>query len=577
MKLLWVVLLAFAGYAWAADLTTIAERSQWKKTGRYDEVIRLCHDFEKAYPKKVKCQKFGETPEGRPMLALIASEDGKLTPLANHRADRPIVFAQGGIHAGEIDGKDAGFWLLRNWLTGKTSNDLLKAVTWVFVPVFNIDGHERFGKWNRPNQVGPEEMGWRTTGQNLNLNRDYVKADAPEMVAMLTFLNRWDPMVHVDLHVTDGAKFQPDVAVMVQPLQSGPETLRAFGKAFSQEIMERIRAKGGMPLPYYPSFIRDDEPSSGIGQLPALPRLSHGYWGNRNRFGVLVETHSWKDYATRVQRTYDALTSILTIAAKQGPEWLKAMKTLDRQAGELAGQKIDLAFENTKTSQTIDFPGYQYTRETSKVSGAPQTKYDDTKKETWQIPHFAEIQPKISVTLPKAGYYVPAAIATATRTKLDTHGIEYQVVPKALKAAEVESFRATEATVAEVAFEGRVGLTVKGQWAAEKHDIPAGSLFVPIAQPRAVLIAYLLEPNSPDSLLSWGQYHAFFEQKESMEAYVAEAVAEEMLKDPEVRKAFDHELENAEFAKSPAKRLDFFYRRHPSYDDRFNLYPVYRK
>ena len=96
----------------------------------------------------------------------------------------------------------------------------------MFVPVFNVDGHERFGRWNRPNQVGPEEMGWRTTAQNLNLNRDYVKADAPEMQAMLRLLNEWDPILYVDLHVTDGAQFEHDVSYTVAPTLAGDDDLR---------------------------------------------------------------------------------------------------------------------------------------------------------------------------------------------------------------------------------------------------------------------------------------------------------------------------------------------------------------
>jgi murein tripeptide amidase MpaA len=99
-------------------------------------------------------------------------------------------------------------------------------VTFVFVPVLNVDGHERFGRWNRPNQVGPEEMGWRTTAQNFNLNRDYVKADAPEMQAVLRLMNEWDPILFADLHVTDGAQFEQDVAYNVAPTYVGDDELR---------------------------------------------------------------------------------------------------------------------------------------------------------------------------------------------------------------------------------------------------------------------------------------------------------------------------------------------------------------
>src|SRR3546814_1506410 len=125
----------------------------------------------------------------------------------------PVLLAQGGIHAGEIDGKDAGFQLLRQMLDGEAAPGALDKLVFLFVPVFSVDGHENFRAWNRPNQRGPEEMGFRTTAQRFNLNRDYVKADAPEMRAMPGLLQTWDPLVMPDLHVTDGAKFQHAIRI----------------------------------------------------------------------------------------------------------------------------------------------------------------------------------------------------------------------------------------------------------------------------------------------------------------------------------------------------------------------------
>src|SRR5690606_23344091 len=135
----------------------------------------------------------------------------------------PVLLVQGGIHAGEIDGKDAGFLALRQVLEGEAAPGALEELVWIFVPVFNVDGHERFGAWNRPNQRGPREMGWRTTARNHNLNRDYTKADSPEMQAMLRLVGEWDPILYVDLHATDGARFEHDVAIQVEPLHSGDE------------------------------------------------------------------------------------------------------------------------------------------------------------------------------------------------------------------------------------------------------------------------------------------------------------------------------------------------------------------
>ncbi|MDH5227235.1 MAG: M14 family zinc carboxypeptidase, partial [Gammaproteobacteria bacterium] len=148
------------------DLRTLAEQTGFKRTGRYDEVERLCRAFADRWPTRVRCVEFGRTPEQRPMLALVASEDGVLDAATARARARPVVLFQGGIHAGEIDGKDAGFLALREMLEGRVNRGMLARTTVVFVPVFNVDGHERFGAWNRPNQRGPEEMGWRTTAQN---------------------------------------------------------------------------------------------------------------------------------------------------------------------------------------------------------------------------------------------------------------------------------------------------------------------------------------------------------------------------------------------------------------------------
>ena len=259
-------------------LATLAEQTKWVETGRYDEVQRLCAEFQTAFPGKATCQEFARTPEGRPMLVLIASADGVLDAAAAKAAKRPVVLFQGGIHAGEIDGKDAGFLALREILQGKAGNGVLEKVTAVFVPVFNVDGHERFGRNNRPNQVGPKEMGWRTTSQNLNLNRDYAKADAPEMRAMLKLLGEWDPIVYLDLHVTDGAKFRHGIAFLVEPTLQGAPELLPLAKEFREEVLRKLDKAGHLPIgDFYPSFETDDDPASGFAVYAAPPRFS-GSW-----------------------------------------------------------------------------------------------------------------------------------------------------------------------------------------------------------------------------------------------------------------------------------------------------------
>jgi len=559
-------------------LTTVAEKSGWTETGRYEEVVRLCTAFEKTYRGKVRCAKFGTTPEGRPMLALVASADGVLQPELSRKKRRPVVFLQGGIHAGEIDGKDAGFWLLRDLLAGKALSGVLSKVTLVFIPVFNVDGHERFGPNNRPNQNGPKEMGWRVSSQNLNLNRDYTKVDAPEMAAMLQLLDAWDPILHVDLHVTDGADFEPDVSVLIEPLHGGAENLRKIGAAVRDALFRELEAQKHLPLDFYPSFVRDDDPGSGFAIGVAPPRFGTGYWPTRNRLAVLVETHSWKNYATRVRVTRDVSEGLLKLAAAEAGAWIKAAHEVDRADRDRGGAEVALGYEPTGKSVPIKFRGYAYTREPSEISGTLWTRYDSKKPQIWEVPLLNELRPAITVKLPKGGYIVPAADASWMREKLRLHGIAFQEVKTARTGLEVEAFRATEVKFRPESYEGRSQPNVRGSWGMEKRDVPAGSLYVPIAQPGNLLIAHLLEPNGPDSFLSWGFFNAAFEQKESMENYVTEQVARDLIKkNPKLKAEFDKKLaEEPDFAKDPSARLRFFYRRHSSWDERYNLYPVYR-
>ena len=560
------------------ELRTVAEQSGNKRTGRYDEVERLCPAYQQTWPKQVRCFEFGRTPEGRPMLALVASADGALDADAAHRAQRPIVLMQGGIHAGEIDGKDAGFFALREMLDNTAASGALAAATFVFVPVFNVDGHERFGRWNRPNQVGPEEMGWRVTAQNYNLNRDYMKADAPEMQAMLRLLDQWDPILYVDLHVTDGAQFEHDVSYNVAPTLAGDADLQRAAVAVRDELMQRIRASGSLPLDFYPAFVRDDDPTSGFAVQVGRKFFSQEYWAARNRIGVLVETHSWKDYPTRVRITRNSIIAMMEMAARDGRKWMDAAKAADERAARAGGSSVALTYENTPNVRTIEFRGYEYTREPSAVSGALLTRYNPKKPQIWRIPLADEVRPAATVTAPRGGYIVPAAYAQMIGDKLALHAVEFRKLPGASAGVDTEVFRATKVTPAPASFEGHTPVALEGEWARERRDIPAGSLFVPIAQANSLMAMALLEPQDPDSLVRWGFFASAFERKEYMEAYVAEDVAEQMLKsDPAVRQEFEKRLsEDAGFARDPNARLDFFYRRHSAWDERYNLYPVYR-
>ena len=567
-----------AVHAAKPDLTTVAERSGYKQTGRYDEVIALCEAYQQAWPQAVRCFDFGTSPQGRPMKAMAVSTRGALTPEDARAQNLPVVLAQGGIHAGEIDGKDAGFGLLRDLLRGKAGKGVLDKAVLLFVPVFNVDGHENFKAWNRPNQRGPEEMGFRTTAQRYNLNRDYVKADAPEMRAMLALVNAWDPLVALDLHVTDGAKFRHDISITGEPVNSGDEALRVAGRGFRDGIIEKLKQRGSLPVAFYPSFEEEDDPASGFADGVSTPRFSHGYFPLRNRVGILVETHSWQPYPNRVRATYNTVLAALELAAEHGPQWRQLELEADARAAALGGQPVPLDYATTDAKRFIEFLGYAYTRTPSEISGASMTRYDERTPQLWMLPLRDTVVPGRTVEAPKAGYLVPPEHAAQVGAQLRIHGIDYRVLETATAQAAVQAFDADSVKFSPTPMEGHQRATLAGTWEPATADLAAGTLFVPIAQPKARLVMAILEPQAPDSMAAWGAFNNAFEQKEYMEAYVAEEQARLMLaRDPALKAEFEKKLkDDAEFAKNPRARLDFFYRRHPAWDAGYNRYPVLR-
>ncbi|HWW19831.1 MAG TPA: M14 family zinc carboxypeptidase, partial [Steroidobacteraceae bacterium] len=372
-----------------SDLQTLAEASGFQRTGRSDEVARLCAAYGSRWPDAVRVLEFGRSSDGRPMLALLVTRCGHLDAPGLRAASIPLLFVQAGIHPGESDGKDAGFIALRELLQGEVLAAALREIAILFVPAFNVDGHERMGRWNRPNQNGPEETGWRVTARNLNLNRDYCKADTPEMQGLLRLISEWDPLVCADLHVTDGADFQPDISLQAEPINQGDPRLYAAALQLRDQVIARLAAQGAKPLSFYPDFHVTDDPSSGFVLTVYSPRFSTGYFPQRNRFTLLVETHSWKDYRTRVRVTRNTIINTVEALCEHGTAWLQQVRAADLAAAQIAGTEQVLDFRSSwrepgqagsngksptdsdtaSDVRMIDFPGYAYTRTRSQISG----------------------------------------------------------------------------------------------------------------------------------------------------------------------------------------------------------------
>jgi hypothetical protein len=290
---------------------TPAERSNFVETPDYKETMDWLSKLASS-SSLIQLKDFGESGEGRKLPLVIASTSAD--PITSNK---PKILVQAGIHSGEIDGKDAGMMLLRDIAFGNKKS-LLDQVDLLFIPILSVDGHENASPYNRPNQRGPYNMGWRTNSKNLNLNRDYAKADTKEMQALLKLISQWNPALYLDIHVTDGIDYQYDVTYgFSRPKNAYSKNIATWlNTVYRREIDQALKQQGHVPGPLIFAMNNKDL-KKGIVQWTASARFSNGYGDLRHLPTVLVENHSLKPYKQRVLGTYVLIEqSIKTLARK---------------------------------------------------------------------------------------------------------------------------------------------------------------------------------------------------------------------------------------------------------------------
>ena len=561
-----------------AEWLTYAEKTDYRETPRYEATIEYAMRLDQASPL-IKFQSFGRSGEGRELPLLIATEGGTFTPEAARRAGKAVILIQACIHAGEPDGKDAGLALLRDIAITKTRPGLLKNLVVLFIPIYNTDGHERVSAYNRINQDGPSEMGWRTTSTYQNLNRDYMKADTPETRAWLSLWNRWQPDLFIDCHVTDGADYRYNITYQHEHHEGVAPGVLAWEKQVIDERVAPATEAAGNVVSWYLEFIDNRNLPKGIRDFNGSPRFSTGYTPLRNRPGILIETHMLKPYRPRVIGTYDFLRFTLAEVSRDPESLLAAVRAADEKTvtdGRTydPARRYPLDFELTDKSTPYKLRAVESHTELSDISGADRVIFG-SKPLDLTVPMYNDFRVKTAVA-PPLYYIVPAQWKDVIEV-LRYHGLDFETTKEPV-TVDIESYRFVEIKWASGPFEGRLMPSFKAEVVHERRTFPAGSVIVPLAQKSAKVALNLLEPEAPDSLVHWGFFNATFEQKEYAENYVLEKLAREMLaSDPALREEYEKKVAtDQKFAASPRARLEFFYRRSPYWDKQMNLYPVGR-
>ena len=514
---------------------------------------------------ELRLEFIGKRPQGRDIVLVIASRQ----PALVGKSGRPTLLVQAGIHSGEIDGKDAGLMLLRDIVHGGKAS-LLDNVDLLFIPIFSVDAHERRSSHNRMNQRGPVQQGWRATAQNLNLNRDYAKADALEMQALIRTLNQYNPDLYIDVHVTDGEDYQYDITYGFNEAFAAVSANASswLSSVYRPNIDQALAAQGHIPGPLVFGVDPMDF-SKGISNAPSTPRFSIGYGDVRHLPSILIENHSLKPFKQRVLGTYVLLEQTLKLLSEQG-KVLQLAKKADENARP---QSQVLKYKTAEQPETMAFKGISYEIAQSDILKGPYVKWTGQPKNYTELPVWVDKVPVIEVEVPKAYWIPPQYQDVIARLKL--HGVQLSEI-KTAKTLSLQQLTARAPEFGKVPFEGRFMVSASFDASWLDYMLPVGSVRVSTDQPLGALAVALLQPEGPDSFFSWGFFHGMFQRTEYFENYALLPWIEQQLKnDAKLKAEFEAAVKaDPVLQKDGDARVQWFYQRSPFYDVTYLKYPV---
>ncbi len=491
---------------------TRPELTRYQETSHYVDVRRFL-DSLRMLGAPLALGSIGKTSEGREIPFVIASRPVIATPAAAGSLGRPIVYVQGNIHAGEVEGKDALLALIRD-LTFARKPNALDSIVLIAVPIYNADGNERFASQsiNRTEQNGPELVGVRANAQNLDLNRDYVKAEAPETRASLAMFNVWDPDVFVDLHTTDGS-FHGYALTYSPSLSPAAELGGVYARdSLLPVLRERMRTRDGFEVFDYGNFVSDERglvADTSVREAWATydsrPRFGTNYYGIRGRIGILSEAYSHDSLSRRIAATYAFVNEILSLVAEKGAAIRDLSARADSQplSWGRAPDSVPIRSALTATPRSLEVikEDLLTTGDSTRTQpGVPRGERRTGIYKKIRMPVYDRFTSTLD-RLPPAAYVI-APQDTAVVTLLRLHGVRVDRSDSAW-TARGESFTVDSIITSPRPFQGHREVRLKGSWQRGLQTLPPRSFIVSTAQPRGALIVYLLEPESEDGFTTW--------------------------------------------------------------------------
>jgi hypothetical protein len=481
-------------------LTTRPERTDYRETSRYDEVVAFVEAADRASPL-IHLTTFARTHEGRDLPLAVVGRVADASPAAVRASGKTVIYLQGNIHAGEVEGKEALQILLREIVQGRHGT-LLDSLVLLIAPIYNADGNERIDPMHRPRQHGPiGGMGVRPNAQGLDLNRDHTKLESPEARGLARMLTEYDPHVVIDLHTTNGTYhgYHLTYAPPLHP-NTPAEIDRMLRREWLPAVTDAARRDAGWLLYYYGNVPSAEDGNAnaerGWYTFDHRPRFGTNYAGLRNRFGILSEAYSYLTFQERVRVTRDFVDRTLDWARAHAAEIRGATEAADRE--DLRGRPLALNARLRREGPVTILMG-EVREEANPVTGHMMLRRVDTVREE-RMPEWQAFDAADTERAPAMYLLPPGSDSIVERLRM--HGV--RVVPVDARPARMETFRIDSTRVAERAFQGHRERRIWGRWEASTGtSLASGTLGVPMDQPLARLIFTLLEPRSDDGFAAW--------------------------------------------------------------------------
>jgi hypothetical protein len=480
-----------------AAQSTRPERSSFRETSSYSDVLAFLDSLQ-SLSSDLRTGTLATSAEGRRIPYVIAARPMVSSPAEAHRSGRVIIYLQANIHGGEVEGKEAAQMLLRE-ITWGSDRVLLDRLVIIVVPIYNPDGNERWGasETNRPGQNGPARVGRNPNGQGLNLNRDYIKMEAPETRGSVSLLVAWDPDLFIDLHTTNGS-YHGYILTYAPPLNPNSNPVVDFIRdRFLPQVRQRMEQRHRQRTFVYGNFRNQDPDSLAAGweTYDARPRFGTNWAGLRGRAAILSEGYSNADFRTRIMATYNFVREVLALAGEQA--------ILLRRLGVAANAHRSgfIAVRSTLGSPMTQEVVAEITRDLGLGAGGFARRQRTGVYRTVRMPVYDRFAAARKESRP-AGYLIPVRLTQLVQL-LRRQGVAVERTTHSWKGP-VRVF-AVDSVATDSLFEGHHPVQLGGHWAGQAADssLGPGWYLVRTDQPLGTFAAYLLEPASEDGVVTW--------------------------------------------------------------------------